>query len=431
MAEMAARVGRKVRKVRYFDYSLVIIILTLVFFGLVMLYSTSAYNGQEKFGDSAYYLKSQGRAVLLGLTAMVLVTAIPYRAWNKIPFLIYGVAFLACLAVPFVGVRLNGQKRWLRFGGITIQPSELAKIAVIIFFAAMLSRMPEQLKSLKNTVKVFFWAVPFIGIVAYSNLSTAIIITGIVVLMMFVASPSYSHYFLALIVVAAAAFAVVWMVKGMEGSGGSYRLERVQVWLDPEKYDKGYPIELRKSYLQHTKEKLAEAAVKEIHENDVVLLDSSTTCLAIAEAILARELNITLVTNSLAICNLFSGANSGVNLVCVGGTFRRRTLSFADPNTVEALRRYYADCAFVSCPKVNVEFGLSDNHISEANMRRQMLCNAQRKILVVDHTKLEGNANILFDGLEKIGLIITDQRLPEEFEAYAAEKKIEVRVCPE
>ena len=97
--------------------------------------------------------------------------------------------------------------------------------------------------------------------------------------------------------------------------GGAYLVE---------KYDKGYPIELRKSYLQHTKEKLAEAAVKEIRENDVVMLDSSTTCLAIAEAILARELNITLVTNSLAICSLFSGANSGVNLICVGGTFRRR-----------------------------------------------------------------------------------------------------------
>ncbi|MBR6840223.1 MAG: DeoR/GlpR transcriptional regulator [Oscillospiraceae bacterium] len=204
--------------------------------------------------------------------------------------------------------------------------------------------------------------------------------------------------------------------------GGAYLME---------KYDKGYPIELRKSYLQHTKEKLAEAAVKEIRENDVVMLDSSTTCLAIAEAILARELNITLVTNSLAICNLFSGTNSGVNLVCVGGTFRRRTMSFADPNTVEALRRYYADCAFVSCPKVSVEFGLSDNHISEANVRRQMLCNAQRKVLVVDHTKLEGNANILFDGLETIGLIITDQRLPEAFETYAAQKEIEVRICQE
>ncbi len=204
--------------------------------------------------------------------------------------------------------------------------------------------------------------------------------------------------------------------------GGAYLVE---------KYDKGYPIELRRSYLQHTKEKLAEAAVREIHDNDVVMLDSSTTCLAIAEAIMARDLNITLVTNSLAICNLFSGVNSGINLVCVGGTFRRRTLSFADPNTVEALRRYYADCAFVSCPKVNVEFGLSDNHISEANVRKQMLRNAQRKVLVVDHTKLEGNANILFEGLEQIDLIITDQRLPEAFEAYAEKRRIEVRCTPE
>ena len=98
---------------------------------------------------------------------------------------------------------------------------------------------------------------------------------------------------------------------------------------------------------------------------------------------------------------------------------------------MEALRRYYADCAFVSCPKVNVEFGLSDNHISEANVRRQMLCSAQKKVLVVDHTKFEGNANILFDGLEKIGLIITDQHLPEAFEAYAAQREIEVRICQE
>ncbi len=168
-----------------------------------------------------------------------------------------------------------------------------------------------------------------------------------------------------------------------------------------------------------------------IHENDVIMLDASTTCLAIAHAILNRGLGVTLITNSLEVCNLLGEANSNISLVCVGGTFRRRTSSFADPNTVEALRRYYADKAFVSCPKVNAEFGLSDNHISEANVRRQMLCNAQRKVLVVDHTKFEGNANILFDGLEKIGLIITDQHLPEAFEAYAAQREIEVRICQE
>ena len=200
--------------------------------------------------------------------------------------------------------------------------------------------------------------------------------------------------------------------------GGAYLIEN---------YDKGYPIEVRKSYLQHTKERLAEVAMSEIRENDVVMLDASTTCLAIAQAILMRGVNVTLITNSLAICTLFSEGNSNVNLVGIGGTFRRRTMAFADPNSVEALRRYYADRAFISCPKVSVEHGLSDNHISEANVRRQMLKNAQKKILVLDHTKFEGNANVLFEGMEDINLIITDQRLPDSFQNFVTERKIEVR----
>ena len=199
--------------------------------------------------------------------------------------------------------------------------------------------------------------------------------------------------------------------------GGAYLIE---------KYDKGFPIELRKSQLQHIKERLADAAVSLIHENDMVMLDSSTTCLAIAAAILARGLSVTLITNALEVCTLFSEANSDINLVCVGGTFRRRTMSFADPNTVEALRRYYADVAFVSCPKVNVEFGLSDNHISEANVRKQMLRNAKTKILVADHTKFEGNANILFEGMDDLSVLITDQKLPEDMETFAAARGIEV-----
>ena len=199
--------------------------------------------------------------------------------------------------------------------------------------------------------------------------------------------------------------------------GGAYLVE---------KYDKGYPIELRKSYLQHTKERMAAAAVSIIQENDMVMLDSST-CLTIAEAILALDLTVTLITNSLAICNLFADRNSNVNLVGIGGVFRRRTSSFADPNTVEALHHFYADKAFISCPKLSEEYGLSDNHISEANVRRQMLKSAKMKILVVDHTKFEGTANHLFEGLEDIDLIITDQRVPESFEAFAARRKIRIQ----
>ena len=85
--------------------------------------------------------------------------------------------------------------------------------------------------------------------------------------------------------------------------GGAYLVE---------KYDKGYPIELRKSYLQHTKERLAEAAMAELKENDVIMLDASTTCLTIAEAILNHRMQVTLITNSLAICKLFADTNSDV-----------------------------------------------------------------------------------------------------------------------
>ena len=205
--------------------------------------------------------------------------------------------------------------------------------------------------------------------------------------------------------------------KLLRTHGGAYLVE---------KYDKGYPIELRKSQLQRTKEKLADIALSLIHENDVIMLDASTTCLSIAEAILARDLCVTLITNSLAIYTLFSEANSNINLVGVGGTFRRRTSSFADPNTVDALRSYYADKSFISCPKVSIEYGLSDNHISEANVRRQMIKNAQKRFLVVDHTKFEGTANILFDGLESIDVIITDQKLPEEWESFAQQQRIEL-----
>lgn len=200
--------------------------------------------------------------------------------------------------------------------------------------------------------------------------------------------------------------------------GGAYLVE---------KYDKGYPIELRRSYLQHTKERMAEVAVREIQENDMIMLDSSTTCYAIAEAILAKQLNVTLITNSLAICDLFSTANTDISLIGIGGVFRRRTSSFADPNTVEALRHYYADKVFISCPKISAEYGLSDNHISEANVRRQMLKSGKTKILVVDHTKFEGTANHLFDGLDSVDLVITDQRVPESFEAFAGRRQIRIQ----
>lgn len=223
---------RHPRKIKYFDFSLLIIILSVVFFGLVMLYSTSSYNGQIKFGDNAYYLKKQMAAVFVGLIGMLIMTLIPYRFWDKLSFVLYVGSFLLCVAVIFIGSEINGAKRWLKIGSFSFQPSELAKIAVILYLASVISRHSTQLDSFKNTAKILLRALPMVAVVAYNNLSTAIIIAGIAFVMLFVASPKYSHFLW--IIVAGAAFIAVFLLLA------SYRVERIRIWLHPEDYEKGY-----------------------------------------------------------------------------------------------------------------------------------------------------------------------------------------------
>lgn len=200
--------------------------------------------------------------------------------------------------------------------------------------------------------------------------------------------------------------------------GGAYQAE---------KYDKSYPVKLRKVQNPRTKEKLAAHAVTYIKDNDVIMLDSSSTCLVLAEEIINRSLSVTLITNSLEICNMCNEKNADINLVCMGGAYRKKTSAFADPNTIEALKKYHADKSFISCPKVTIEFGLSDNHISEANVRKQMIIQSEKCFLLADHDKFDVSANIPFDGLEKIDYMLTDQKLSAEWQKYAKDNKITIK----
>lgn len=222
----------KAKHIRYFDYTLLFIIIFLVGFGLVMLYSTSSYNAQLKFDDSAYYLKKQLFASLLGFAGMFVMANLDYHIWLRLSGLIYTGALGLCILVIFMGSNLNGSTRWLRLGPLSFQPSEIAKMAVIIFFAAIINRIPRQMGKFSNVIKVMLIVVPVVGIVGYSNLSTAIIILGIAVCLVFVASPKYWQFILmgAFVVLFGAAFIM------LEG----YRRERLDIWFHPEKYEKGY-----------------------------------------------------------------------------------------------------------------------------------------------------------------------------------------------
>ena len=218
--------------IRYFDYSLLFLVIFLVCFGLVMLYSTSSYNGQVKFGDGAFYLKKQVFATGLGFAAMLIVARIDYHFWKHFWLIAYLVALGLCTVVMFVGEEYNGSKRWLEIGPISFQPSEVAKLAVIIFLAAIISRMPKKMGSLLNIIKVMALTLPIVAVVAAENLSTAIIILGIAVALIFVSSPKYLQF----ILMAAGVLTVGAVFILME----SYRLDRLKIWLEPEKYEKGY-----------------------------------------------------------------------------------------------------------------------------------------------------------------------------------------------
>ena len=228
------RSGKKREKkaISYFDYNLLFLVIFLVCFGLVMLYSSSSYicaNSAKYNYDAAYYLKLQLRNYLIGVGGMIFFIAIPYKTWRNWGWLAYFASFALCILVIFIGSESHGQARWIYIGPIGFQPSEVAKVGVIVFLAMLLERVAKQLKSIKNLIKVFALLLPIVGAVAYNNLSTAIIIMGIAVCMLFVASPKYSHFFA--VGIAGFAFAVVFLMTA------GYRMGRVEAWLSPETAD--------------------------------------------------------------------------------------------------------------------------------------------------------------------------------------------------
>ena len=238
MAEGQKR-KKKLKPLRYYDYNLLFLIIFLLCFGLVMLYSTSAYTAfLENDGDAMFYVRKQLFATCLGVAAMLILAMIPYQFWMNFASLAYIVAFILCLAVNFFGSEAGGQSRWFVIGPVSFQPSELGKLATILFLATVIYKAPKSLDKPINILKIAALTLPIIGSIVINNLSTAIISAGIVFCMLFVATKKSRYYVGAAGIVIVLAVLVVLMA--MSGAEGSYRLERIKIWLEPEAYDKGY-----------------------------------------------------------------------------------------------------------------------------------------------------------------------------------------------
>lgn len=226
-----------------FDYTLLFVVFFLLAFGLVMVYSTSSYNASLE-GDGFFYLRKQAISVGVGLVVMFAASFFPYYKLEKysIIILLFSILLITLVKTP-IGVKVKGATRWIKIAGFTIQPSEFAKIAVIIFTAATVAKLGRKaIKTFKASIVTLIapGVICVLVLILTRNLSSAIIIAGIAFTIYALAAKGAVWPWVYLgVVISGGVLYVLAVIKGWFGGYLSFRGERVLAWLNLEKYSDG------------------------------------------------------------------------------------------------------------------------------------------------------------------------------------------------
>ena len=226
----------------YYAYDLLLVIIFLMCFGLVMLYSSSAYSAQNDYNNDMFFFTRQVIIGIIGFIAMFIVSKIDYHLYGAYAkeFFWFSMFLMALVQTP-LGKTVNGARRWIRLpGGLSLQPAEFTKIAVILFIAYEICLLGQKAKKWDG-IKILlgYGLVATLGVFLLTdNLSTAIIIFCITAGLIFVAHPDIKIFIIiAGVVIALAVIGVIFLnaTVSVDGSG-SFRLRRIMVWLHPEEY---------------------------------------------------------------------------------------------------------------------------------------------------------------------------------------------------
>ena len=209
------------------DFTLLITIIALLGIGLVMVLSASSPSALAEQADSYYYFKKQLQFGVLGIIAMFAISKIDYRFYQKYYKWAWILSFIALVLVKVIGRTINGSQRWIYIGSFSIQPSELVKILIIIFYAGILVKNRDELSKFgKGFVKHFFMVLPIIGLLLLQpHFSASVVILGIVAIMMIVAGCKFKHFLAASSILIPIVIVIVIIEP--------YRLQRVTTFLDP------------------------------------------------------------------------------------------------------------------------------------------------------------------------------------------------------
>ncbi len=220
------------------DFTLIGVILLLLAFGVTMVHSASSIISATRFQDAFYFSKRQALWALMGVGLMIWLSRVDYHVWRRHAPKIALASYALLVLVLVVGVNRGGSKAWLGIGSLGIQPSEFAKLGLVMFLAHLLAESKDRMHSFwRGFVPPMGLALVAVGLIMLEpDLGQSVVIMGTTLIMLFVAGTRWSHL-------------ATLLGAGVVGFAGlvaiaPYRMDRIYAFLDPWKYPlgKGYQI---------------------------------------------------------------------------------------------------------------------------------------------------------------------------------------------
>ena len=224
------------------DVYLLIAVILLSILGVIFIYSASNYSAKKTYNDSLYFVKKQVIGIILGIVVMIAVGFFDYKKLKKfsLPLSIISIILLTLVFVPGLGVENYGAKRWIGFGGLTIQPSEIAKLSLILFTATYISKNPEKAKSFKGILPVLLYGgLNCILIIIEPNMSITVCVGMLTMSLLFACGAKLK--ILLGIILPALLVGVILIVSE------PYRFSRLLAFIDPWSNPKGEGYQLLQS----------------------------------------------------------------------------------------------------------------------------------------------------------------------------------------
>ena len=240
-AEMSVSTKRKRTREKeklYYDYDLLLVIIFLMCFGLVMLYSSSAYSAQVDYKNDMFFFTRQAMIGIIGFIVMFIVSKIDYHLYGAYAKELFWFSmFLMALVQTPLGKTVNGARRWIRLpGGLSLQPAEFTKIAVILFIAYEICLLGQKAKKWDG-IKILlgYGLVATLGVFLLTdNLSTAIIVFAITCILIFVVHPKTKPFIAGVIVAGIVGIIGIIFLKYTLAKSDNFRMRRIIAWLNPE-----------------------------------------------------------------------------------------------------------------------------------------------------------------------------------------------------